>query len=181
MALKLKKKKMALFYENFIQHILILFTLPLPPLTAPDLPTASYHSTSDFTSSNKPLHPVYAAHCLVVVGLSTRTWLTYPGATPLTKTNSSSPRSHQLSIVPQLGIEASGPFPTLCWNADWPDLVQVLCRHSQLLWVHGCSGPINHVQNGCSGPIMCRRHCSAPVPSGWLLQSFWSPLLRALG
>lgn len=42
------------------------------------------------------------------------------------------PSNYQLSIVPQLR-GSYVPLPQLCWDGDWVNLMQVLCRQPQLL------------------------------------------------
>lgn len=72
--------------------------------------------------------------------------------------------------MPQIGIRPPEPLLTPGSSVDWLDLVHVLCRQPQLLWVH-------HM---CNGPIIFRRCCSPGVLSGyWLLQCpllgcFWA-------
>lgn len=77
-------------------------------------------------------------------------------------------RSHQLSIVLHLGWgEAHEPLSCPCCNVDLLDLVLVLCRSSQALWV--CH---EH-----SHLVVSIRQCFILVSLNfWLAQSFGSPL-----
>lgn len=66
----------------------------------------------------------------------------------------------------RLGVEFHSALSRPCWDGDWIDLVRVLCRQPQLLWAHGCSGPVT--SRGLS-----LSHC--PVfPGLWLLWFFYS-------
>lgn len=56
------------------------------------------------------------------------------------KTNSFSPRSHQLSMFPQPGGGLQEPLPYPFWHLAWLDLVQIFCMTSWLPWVHMCNG-----------------------------------------
>ena len=49
-----------------------------------------------------------------------------PVATLLVKNGSPPPGTHQLPIIPQLGMGPHGPLPCLCWNVIWLGLVQAI-------------------------------------------------------
>lgn len=89
-----------------------------------------------------------------------------PGATPIKKTNAPS-RSHQPSIVPQLGMGLAScssfmPECSLAWSCS------ALMQQPQLLWVHECRGPT--VSPRAMGPIIHR----AKPPKLWSQTFFFS-------
>lgn len=51
------------------------------------------------------------------------------GRIPLKKIASLFPSSHQMWTASHLGIGPCIPLPHPCWNVDWLNLVQILCRH----------------------------------------------------
>ena len=55
-----------------------------------------------------------------------------PWATPLKESNPPSSSRHKLPFHAQLGGGVLWALPSPCWDADWLDLVQVLCRQPQL-------------------------------------------------
>lgn len=63
------------------------------------------------------------AHLVLGMGPSPGPQLTYQRQYSWRKIGSPSPKSHQLTIVLQLGVGAHEPPPTLHWNVDWFDLV----------------------------------------------------------
>lgn len=80
-------------------------------------------------------------------------------ATPLKKTDSSSPRSHQLPIIPQLGVAGlcgpSSPSTLEFWLLD---LLLVVCKQPQMPWIHE--------RDDCHGPedTVSPKVCPPPLP-----------------
>lgn len=73
-------------------------------------------------------------------------------STPLIQTNSPSFKSNQLSIAPQLHVDACESLFLPSLNLDWLDLMKILCREAELPWAHECRGS-----------ILPRWHCVVPV------------------
>lgn len=76
---------------------------------------------------------------------------------------------HQLSTVAQFGMGACEPFHYPCRGFDLLDLIEVLCRQPQLLWILECS----------SNALSWRLHLAASFPStsSCILLPRLSPLL----
>lgn len=86
---------------------------------------------------------------------------------PLNKTYFLSLSSHQLLVAQKLGLP--GPSSTLA-NIEWFDLVQVLCRRSQVWWDHESS----------SHSVSHEDIFIAVLPDLWLLQYCCLPFLVGL-
>lgn len=141
----------------FIQCILII----LPPLllnllSVPQLPT---------TTMSNPCCP-YTHKC------GATRWSMVDLSKPhLRKTSSPSPSIHQLLIAPWLEVEAHGASSihvgiSIPWMTEWTkwlEIAQVLCRESQLLWVHEYSSPV----------MIRRYHFPHIFPEFWLLGSVY--------
>lgn len=96
---------------------------PLPPFFSPSL-IPSLHPLSFWPWS--PLYFLMCSHTLKHV------WP--PKVTPLKKTDSSSPSTHQLPIAPQQEVELCVHLPCLCWN------LRYLSLHRFGTWCHNCCG-----------------------------------------
>lgn len=104
------------------------------------------------------------------VGPSSSTWGTHHGSTPLNITDSPSPSSHRLLLVPQLRVWAGVLILHPGWDGDWLGLLQALCRQPQLLRF-----------SEWSCPVMLRR-CwfKVPSPLNSLALHFFLPSSRML-
>lgn len=93
------------FYAMCFNHIHHLFLQDSSPI----------FSTSCFIKNkDKPPNCIWIAHIVTGMGLFTGVWLTdLRGATSLNKADSPSPRSHHLSVAPQLVTVACGILPVL--------------------------------------------------------------------
>lgn len=79
----------------------------------------------------------------------------------LKEMNSSSLRSHQLPVVPQLRRRLQEPHPHPCWDSDCLSFAQLLCMQWHW-WVHTCHDPT----------MTDRYDFAADIHYPWLLQSF---------
>lgn len=68
--------------------------------------------------------------------------------------------THQLPVAPLIMVRLQNHVSHLNWGFGWLNLVQVLCRQPQTLWVHELNGP-----------VMCNKYCFLVYVYSWLIQS----------
>lgn len=87
---------------------------------------------------------IFDVHILTGMGLSTGACWAFWGSTLLSKTDSPSPRSYQLTIVPWLGVGTHESLPASSWNVSWLDVGQVTtsAMNSRVRW--SCYVPKTH-------------------------------------